>query len=186
MPTRHDDGFTLTEVLLAMVLMVTAVMGAAALATTATRTALVARLSTSTLALTLQKVEQLTTITWAVDQSGTLLTDAWTDLSAEPHGESGTGLGSSPPDSLLANATGFVDFLDARGVWIGAGHSPPPGTAFVRRWHLEPLDGALDRAIVMRVFTTGVGQAQSRGAAGAAIAALPDAALVSIRTRTTR
>jgi hypothetical protein len=185
MDAWRDDGFTLTEVLCALVLMVATVMGAAALATTATRAALTARLSTSTLALALQKVEQLTTITWAVDESGTLLTDEWTDLAVEPHGESGAGLGLSPPGSLLANTAGFGDFLDARGVWIGSGVSPPAGAAFVRRWQVEPIAGPVDRSITVRVLSTDVGH-DARGAAGAAAAALPDTTLVSIRTRTTR
>ena len=36
-----------------------------------------------------------------------------------------------------------TDFIDSRGQWIGDGHSPPPGTFYVRRWIAEPMPTAL-------------------------------------------
>lgn len=49
------------------------------------------------------------------------------------------------------------DFVGGRGQWLGAGDSPPPGTAYVRRWIAEPLAiGA--GATRLRVAVTPAGQ----------------------------
>jgi prepilin-type N-terminal cleavage/methylation domain-containing protein len=186
MTNDRDRGFTLTEVLFALVLMVTAVLGAAHLATTAARLTRDARLSTSALALAQQKVEQLSAITWAVNEGGVLLSDDWTDLAVDPPRDSGIGLRASSSAALLSNMAGFVDFLDASGVWVGTGASPPAGTAFVRRWSVEPTAGASDRTLLLRVFVTTVGRGGDRGAAGATSAGGADTALASLRTRSAR
>jgi hypothetical protein len=77
------------------------------------------------------------------------------------------------------NVSGYADFLDRSGAWIGAGTVPPAGTAFVRRWAIENADAGGD-LLVLQVL---VRPASSGAAAGAARVA-GEARLVTMRART--
>ena len=77
-------------------------------------------------------------------------------------------------EELLAfdrDVGGGADFIDARGQPLGAGPSPPPGTAYARRWSVEPLPHDSAGAVVVQVWVT-----VSRGSA-------ESARLVGVNTR---
>jgi hypothetical protein len=67
------------------------------------------------------------------------------ELDAEP-------LVLSPDWSLLENVTGYVDYLDKKGVVIGGGTTPAPHTTFIRRWSISPVPENPDSRVVIRVL----------------------------------
>jgi hypothetical protein len=83
-------------------------------------------------------------------------------------------------EPAVAPGTG-CEFLDGHGRLLGAGATPPAGTAFVRRWSLDPLEADPDSAVVIQVVVTPYREG---------LAAAPDhrrppgeARLVSVRAR---
>src|SRR5512142_2704595 len=79
----------------------------------------VARSATFATTLAEQKMEQLRGLTWGFDLAGLPLSDPTPDISVVPPTANGTGLAPAVTDTLVANTTGFVDYLDAYGKWIG-------------------------------------------------------------------
>jgi hypothetical protein len=150
------NGMVLSEVVVALALLAGAVVTLAGLFGVASRSARTARASTQCAILAAQKVEQLRALSWGVGDDGEDASDFTTNLSAWPEVPGGTGLAASPTGALAANLPGFVDYLDDGGAWLGNGTAPPPATAFVRRWSIEPLaDSPLD-TLVVRVVVTSV------------------------------
>lgn len=49
-----------------------------------------------------------------------------------------------------------ADFISGRGEWLGDS-SPPPGTAFVRRWSVSPRPGFSSRSRLLIVWITAPG-----------------------------
>ena len=157
--TRPDDrGFTLVEVLVAMLILVSGAMAAAGLfhiAASSTRAALI---ETQTAVLAAAKMEQLLSLVWGYDEAGAPASDLDTDLSVEPVAGGGGGLRSSPVDTLDRNCPSYVDYLDARGRWVGTGAVPPAQAVYLRRWNIQPLAGFPADALVLRVRVTTVVQ----------------------------
>jgi prepilin-type N-terminal cleavage/methylation domain-containing protein len=155
---RTDEGLTLIEVLVGMVVLSVAALGSAGLSVTSLNMAAAARLQTMTTVLAAQKMEQLRALAWRFADSGVLLpvSDVVTDLSGDPMAAGGTGLSSSPGGTLLANTVGYVDYLDKHGAWAGNGGSPPAAAVFIRRWNVAPLPWSPTDAIVLRVLVTTV------------------------------
>ena len=157
---RPDEaGFTLVEVLVALVMVTCAALGLAGLVTVAARAAQAARSLTSCTTLAVQKMEQLKALTWSfagVDVASPRMSDTTTDLSYEPPTGSGRGVASSPAGALDANTAGYVDFLDGDGRWVGTGVTPPASAVFIRRWSIEPLPGDLDDTLMLQVLVTRV------------------------------
>jgi prepilin-type N-terminal cleavage/methylation domain-containing protein len=174
-------GFTLLEVLIAMGLLMGAVASLARLAAVATTANRSARESTMASLLAAQKLEQLRALDWTVGQDGSPSTDTTTDTAApvEPSA-GGTGLRTSPADSLARDVAGYIDHLDRFGRTLdGAGR--PAGTRFVRRWSIRPLAAHEGSAIVLQVFVTSLtGAAQTPHAWRRG---LDEAWLVSVKTR---
>lgn len=137
---RRDGtaGCGLLETVVAAGLLVVVVAGVAqltALSVEATRTS---RRDTLALQLAAQKMEQLRSLPWGYDRSGRhRLSDLSTDLTRDPPGRRGVGLQTSPRHSLDRNVSGYVDYLDLHGRWLGTGATPAPRTAFVRRWSIQ-------------------------------------------------
>ena len=102
-------------------------LGVAQLFAASTRVNVMARGQTSTTMLAEQKMEQIRSLTWGFDTNGEGLpvSDTTSDLTVSPTTQSGSGLNPSPTDSLERNTTGFVDFVDAGGAWVGTGSTPP-------------------------------------------------------------
>jgi prepilin-type N-terminal cleavage/methylation domain-containing protein len=125
---RADRGFSLLEVLVAMGVITTVLTGVAPLFAMSIRTNIRARDASYASMFAAQKIEQLRA-------------------------------GGDPvrsPDGTLANDTpGFVEYLDADGmVLAGDVVGPPPRTAYIRRWSVEPA--ALDplHTLVIHVVVT--------------------------------
>ena len=183
--TAADRGSTLLEVLVAMLLLVISVVGACELAVLASQSAITSRLATTTMALALQKSEQLRALTWAVDADGVPLTDTHTDVTVEPFATAGSGTGVSPPGTLEESVGGFADALDARSRWVAAGTSLPPPVVYARRWSLEERNVGGTSVLVHRVFVAPLTDADRSAATTGAMLGL-DAGLVSLRSRTRR
>jgi prepilin-type N-terminal cleavage/methylation domain-containing protein len=136
---RLQRGFSLVEVLFALVVLSVAVSGLAHLLTVAAYTNARARATTYAAVLAQQKMEQLRGLAYGFDPGGGAVTDVDTDITAQPElPGGGAGLQSSPPGTLAANTVGYVDYVDASGASLGgAAAVPPPGTTYIRRWSVE-------------------------------------------------
>src|SRR6185436_6585324 len=134
--TSSSAGFSLAEVVVAMGILTAVSLGVAQMFALSTNANRVARGSTSTTSLAEQKMEQLRSLTWGFDNSGLglPLSDMTSNIAVFPPTQSGTGLNPSPADALERNTTGFVDFLDAGGVWVGTGATVPATAVYIRRW----------------------------------------------------
>jgi prepilin-type N-terminal cleavage/methylation domain-containing protein len=146
-------GFTLIEVLFAMMVTTIALVAIAQLAVIATRANRGAISSSMMVVLAAQKLEQLRSLSWTFDTAGQVLSDTTTDTTSAGVTGAGTGLTLSG-NTLAANSEGFCDFLDDRGRSRGGGTTLPNGTAFVRRWSIDALpfsnDTILIQVVVMR------------------------------------
>ena len=179
-----QSGFSLIEVLVASLILTTGVIALAELFIISTSANRVARVTTSTMVLAQQKMEQLRGMAWGFDVLGLPLSDTSTDISAVPFTNTGSGLSPSPPGSLTQNTAGFVDYLDQYGSWVGSGANPPQGTVYIRRWSIEPLPTNPNNTLIFQVLVT---RRTDRGAANNGnVARLPEEArLVSVKTRKT-
>src|SRR5262245_7642522 len=130
-------------------------------------------------------MEQLRGLAYGFDPVGGAVTDVDTDITVQPEMPGGgAGLRSSPPGVLAADTAGYVDYVDAKGVSLGgAAAVPPPGTAYIRRWSVQPLPSSAN-TMVLQVLVMAAG---SRRAADNRIGPggwPPDQArLVSVKTR---
>lgn len=122
-----------------------------------------------------ERVEQLRALSWGYEADGAPRED--TSGGTGTAGEPGMGVGVSPPDALVRDTPGFVDYVDDSGRLVPAAG----GAAFVRRWLVAPsLDGP-GEALVVRVlvirreFRLDGSPERSRGAA----------LLTTVRTRRT-
>jgi prepilin-type N-terminal cleavage/methylation domain-containing protein len=178
-------GFSLVEVLFALAVLSVALTGLAQLFTVAGRTNARARATTYAAVLAQQKMEQLRGLAYGFDPLGRAVTDIEADVTMQPESPGGgAGLQPSPPGALAENTVGYVDYLDANGASLGGGAAvPPAGTAYVRRWSVEPLPSS-SNTIVLQVLVT---RPRSRAAADNRIGSvrrLPEEArIVSVKTR---
>lgn len=136
-------GFSLIETTVATGLLAGALIGLAQLLAIGVENNATARRRTIAVILAEQKLEQLRALKW-----GDTATD--TTLAHEP-ATGGTGLSPSPAGTLQQNTNGYVDYLDAHGVQLGGGTTEPVGTAYVRRWSIEPLPTNPDITLVIQV-----------------------------------
>ena len=145
-----------------------------------------ARGQTSTTMLAEQKLEQIRSLTWGFDTNGEGLpvSDTTSDLTAYPSTQNGSGLNPSPADSLERNSTGFVDFVDAGGAWVGTGDTPPGAAVYIRRWSIQPLPTNPNNTLVIQVLVTPITNEMSRLATSNPRVRMPgDTLLVTVKTR---
>ena len=185
-----ESGFTLVEVLVAMMVFTITALGVAQLFAVAVRASSVARHQTSTSTLAAQKMEQLRGLTWGFDtlNQGLPVSDNTSNLGTDPVSNNGGGLNPSPPNSLEVNTPGYVDYMDAKGAWVGTGAVAPPTAVFIRRWKIEPLPTNPNNTLLLQVLVTPVirdrgfipplGSSRSR--------LVSDALIVSVKTRKSR
>lgn len=179
----RDDGFSLVEVIVAACLLAVALCTLAQLFVIGIQSNLDARRMTEATVLAQQKLEELRSLAWGIDEHGIPVTDTTSDTAADPvQRDGGTGLSASPPTALQANTPGFVDYVDRFGHKLGRAVSPPPSAIFARRWTIQPLSADPDRTLVIQVLVT---PHFARGAADAGVVTrLPgEARLVTVRTR---
>lgn len=133
----------------------------------------------------MQKLEQLRALRWALAaDSGLPDADESTDSSTEPATSSGGGLSPSPAGTLAANIPGYVDYLDARGGWVGTGATPPGGAVFIRRWSIGRLPADPEDTLVLQVLVTTIRRAGQADHGPGERSRLADEALVAtVRTR---
>jgi prepilin-type N-terminal cleavage/methylation domain-containing protein len=182
----NSRGFTLVEVVIAIGLLTMVSLGVAQLFAASTRANLSARSGTSTTTMAEQKMEQIRSLTWGFDLAGQGLpvSDTTTNLAVYPMTSNGTGLNPSPADSLEQNVTGFFDYVDAAGVWVGTGATPPGTAAYVRRWAINPLPTNPNNTLVIQVLVTPLANEQARTASQFTRTRMNgDSLLVSVKTR---
>ncbi len=133
-----DSGFTLIEVLVALVLLASVALILADLTCRAVSITDRARRQAVMTAMAAERVEQLIGLGWGLGdaRTATPVTDFGTDLSRALRTGGGAGLAVSPVDALTTNEMGYSDFADRRGTWVGAGPTMPAGATFVRRWRI--------------------------------------------------
>jgi type II secretory pathway pseudopilin PulG len=191
LPARFNSskGFSLAEVLVSMGILTAVSLGVAQLFGMSAKANFSARGDTSATTLAEQKMEQLRGLTWGFDEEaqGLPVSDTSTNLAVDPPTAAGQGLNPSPALSLEQSTPGYVDFLDARGAYVGTGTTPPAGTAYVRRWAIRPLPTNPNNTLVLQVLVSPLGNDANRGAAAGDFRRLPgDALLISVKTRKAR
>jgi type II secretory pathway pseudopilin PulG len=148
-----ESGFSLIEVLAAAVILMTGLIAVAQMFIVSTNQNMSARRVTTTAVLAQQKIEQLRGLTWGFDDFGLPISDISSDISVTPPTSAGgVGLQPSPGDTLNASMSGYVDYLDAYGAWMGTGASPPNGAVYLRRWSIEPLPTNPNNTLVFQVL----------------------------------
>jgi len=133
-----------------------------------------------------QKIEQLRALQYTFDRAGLPVQDTLTDLAVYPPAAAGgKGLSPDTENTLQANTNGYVDYLDPWGRTLGGGTVIPDGTAFIRRWSVEPLPTNPNNTLILQVLVT---KRTNRGAADAGnIARLPEETrIMSVKTRKTK
>jgi prepilin-type N-terminal cleavage/methylation domain-containing protein len=179
----NSGGFSLIEVMVATVLLATAVVTLAQLFGLSTRSNLAARNSSYSTILAEQKVEELRALTWGFDAQGLPTSDITTNTAVVPEEPvGGTGLSPSPPSALQENTDGYVDYIDEFGNKLGGGSTPPDGTRYTRRWSISPLPTNPNNTLIIQVLVTPL---RDRGDADlGAVARLPEEArIVTAKTR---
>lgn len=107
----------------------------------------IARVQTLAAVFAAQKMEQLRSLTFAHAPGGLLLSDASTDLAADPPAAGGRGLQRAPEGSLEVDVPFYVDYLGPG----GARASSRDEAAFIRRWSIVPFDADPDNLLVLQV-----------------------------------
>jgi len=184
--SSKSQGFSLVEVLISMGLLTVVSLGVAQLFAITARANVVAKGQTSTTAMAEQKIEQLRGLTWGFDTNGQGLpvSDTTTNLAVDPQTANGAGLDPSPSGSLDQNTTGYVDFLDAHGTYVGTGTAVPATASYIRRWSILPLPTNPNNTLILQVLVTPVSNEASRVAGpGPRKRMAGDAFLVSLKTR---
>ena len=180
---KSEAGFSIVEVLVATGLLASALVALAQLFAIATATNASARSSTLTMMLAEQKIEQLRALQYTFDRAGLPVQDTETDLAVYPPAATG-GKGLSPhtDNTLQSNTNGYVDYLDPSGRTLGGGTVIPDGTAFIRRWSVEPLPTNPNNVIILQVLVT---RQRNRGTgdAGSVSRGAQEARLMTIKSR---
>lgn len=180
---RAEAGFSIVEVMVATGLLASALVALAQLFAIATQTNASARNSTLTMVLAEQKIEQLRALQYTFDRAGLPVQDTETDLAVYPPlATGGKGLSPHTDNTLQANTNGYVDYLDPSGRTLGGGTVIPDGTAFIRRWSVEPLPTNPNNVIILQVLVT---RQRNRGVgdAGSVSRGSEEARLMTIKSR---
>ena len=180
-------GFTLIEVLVAMTLMVLICLGVAQLFAIAVSDARHAREQTLATIFAAAKIEELRSLTWAYEvrpaMTAILRTDITTNLAGEFATPDGPGLLESPVGTIDSNVPPYVDYLDAKGAWLGTGPNPNSRAVFIRRWAVHRAPEDPERSIALQVLVVPVADEHARRAAGPHLWTGRDALLVTLVTR---
>ena len=180
---RAEGGFSLLEVLIAVVVLATTAAGLAGLFTIAAVSSRMARSQTLAMLLATDKLEQLRGLTWSFDANGAPVSDTTSDVSTQPMTSFGQGLSASPPDSLQRNTAGYVDYLDQTGRWVGTGPQPVTAAVYLRRWSIQRLPDDPQNTLVLQVIVTPVAGGASAVHGFGAVRRPADGLLTSVRTR---
>jgi type II secretory pathway pseudopilin PulG len=152
--SNSESGFSLVETLVATAILATSLVSLAQLFVVATQSNAVAKNGGMTMILAQQKMEQLRGLTWGFDAVGLPISDTTTDTAKAPETAGGTGLLPSPANSLWGNTDGYVDYISATGRSLGGGTIVPTGTAYIRRWSIDPLPTNPNNTLIIQVLVT--------------------------------
>ncbi len=172
------------EAIFATSLMATALVGLAQMLAIAMHNNRNARISSFATILAAQKMEQLRGLTWGFDNNGLPLTDRLSD-SAQPIDAptGGTGLSLSPPGTLTHDTNGYVDYVDQDGNVLGGGAGIRPGTMYIRRWSIEPMQDNPNDTIAIQVLVTHLPDRGLADQDGSTRRLPSEARIMSIKTR---
>jgi len=126
--TRSDPGFTLIEVLAALVMLATAVVATAGLFGVAAVSIRAARVQTWSALLARDKLDELRVRSWPP--------------------------AVSPADSLQHDVPSFVEYLDSSGRSVSETGAPASSAAYIRRWSVQPLPADPANTMVIQVLVT--------------------------------
>jgi type II secretory pathway pseudopilin PulG len=174
---------TLVEVTVATAVFAVASLAAAHLLVWAIRALYATGAETIAVSAAQARMEELQSLAWRFDGSTNRISDDETDLAVTPSATGGPGLAPSPPNALLDNVDGYVDYLDERGAWTGDGITPPPSAAFVRRWAIRRLATAPDDTLVLQVLVVPLANGVRARGAAATGRGPGESLLTSARTR---
>jgi len=177
--SRHEAGFSLIEVVFAMFILTAVAIGVAQLFAISTLANWRAKMQTSSSVLATQKMEQLRALTWAFDTEGLPVSDVVTRLDTPSPAGGGQGLNPSPANALTQDATGYVDYLDAHGAYVGT--APTVQAAYCRRWSIQPLPTNPNNTLVFQVRVIPISEQANADASGQR--ALEEALIFSVKTR---
>jgi type II secretory pathway pseudopilin PulG len=181
--SSSESGFSLAEVAVATGILATVSLGVAQMFALSTAKNLASRQQVSTTTMATQKMEQLRGLTFAYDVNTLPVTDTSTNLANCTPDTSGTGLNPSPANSLTSNVAGFVDYLNAQGVCVGTGTTPPTGAVFTRRWAIVPLPTNPNNTLILTVLVTPTAKEALRGTGTTRTRFPEDAVLTTARSR---
>ena len=122
-------GYSLLEVLIAVTIVAVGVAALAQLVGFAVHANLRARDTTVAAVLAQQKIEELLPTT-------------------------GGDLQASPAGALVNTVAGYADFADRTGRLLGGGVAPPAGSAYLRRWSIDPLQNSANNTWILQVRVT--------------------------------
>lgn len=147
---RRDAGFSLVEVLIATLLLSILSAGAAVMVTSTGAALRRARSETVAVIAAASRLEQLRGLAWGFGSAHDpdRATDIRTNLSPRDPVDGGPGLDASPPAALEVDTPGLVDYLDARGRWVGNTAGSAGSSRFVRRWRVRPVAGWPDAIVI--------------------------------------
>ena len=159
MRTRRVDGYILFETLVASVIVVALAASVAQVVSMTSASVRASRARGVALFLAVQKLEQLKSLSWTFNTMLRPYSDYRTNLAFDPPTTHGPGLRPSPAAALRldANLTGYVDYLDEHGRWLGTGSRPPAGTSYVRRWSVRALPAPAADGLVVDVLVVAAG-----------------------------
>jgi type II secretory pathway pseudopilin PulG len=186
--TRNSSaaGFSLIETMVATFLLATGVLATAQMFVLATKGNMSAQRATYTATLAQEKMEQLRGLTWGFDNIGLPVQDYTSNLAVDPPVDNGVGLSPSPDNALSANVNGYVDYLDRNGVSLGGGPFAPAGTAYVRRWSVEPLPTNPNNTLILQVLAFALAERADVGDGAVLDRVRDETRLVSVKTRKSR
>ena len=185
--SNSQAGFSLIETMVATLLLATALVSTAHLMVVGTRANMAAQRSTFAATLAQEKMEQLRGLAWGFDDLGLPINDFTTDLTVDPPtAAGGTGLTPSPGDSLAANMTGYVDYVDRYGNTLGGGTAAPANTIYVRRWSVEPLPTNPNNTLILQVLVFNLNDRNPTGTGTVLNRVQDEARLVNVKTRKSR
>jgi type II secretory pathway pseudopilin PulG len=157
---RRADGVTLVETLIGFAIVSVLAVTMAMLVAMAREATARSRRELMALTLAKARLEQLEGLALSryALPSGTLVdvTDLVTDLSGPEPALGGAGLAEGPPDALIAPRSGYVDYLDSLGNWIGRDAAALPRAAYVRRWTVRRLGAGPTELVMFEVLVAPV------------------------------
>jgi prepilin-type N-terminal cleavage/methylation domain-containing protein len=156
--TSSARGFSLVEVLIASMLLATAVAGLVQLMIVGMRQGDFVRDETLAQALAQSRLDMLRAAVWSYDALGARISAA--------------ALAESPPGALVADQPGYVDLIDGFGRVAG----DISAAVYTRRWSVAATGGDVD-SLVLRVCVWSL--ARRAGVAND----MPTACVTSLRTR---